>query len=388
MKDINGKPLVTLPPKEIVIEKVKFNTSEDILYKFFLNKAENSVKESLARGDLLKKYSTILVHILRLRQVCCHIELLGSRDENDEDLSKNKMIQDKVDVSSVLSTGDPTENFSAEQLAQAITNVNEKYPDRDSFKGLECSICTSEPIEPITQVIFTECAHAFCEHCLLEYIDFQTQKKLELKCPNCRESIDPKRLLTLKERGGEVSVVHYDTSSKSSKICSLLKHLKQLQETCPGEQVVVFSQFSSYLDILENELTSSFSKADAKIYKFDGRLNLKDRSRVLDTFATKDLSKLKILLLSLKAGGVGLNLTCASRAYMMDPWWSPSLEDQAIDRVHRIGQESNVKIIRFIMENSIEEKMLSIQDRKRTLGEAVDADEEERRKRRIEEIQM
>lgn len=388
MKDIDGKPLVILPPKEIVIEKVKFNTSEDILYKFFLNKAENSVKESLARGDLLKKYSTILVHILRLRQVCCHIELLGSRDENDEDLSKNKMIQDKVDVSSVLSTGDPTENFSAEQLAQAITNVNEKYPDRDSFKGLECSICTSEPIEPITQVIFTECAHAFCEHCLLEYIDFQTQKKLELKCPNCRESIDPKRLLTLKERGGEVSVVHYDTSSKSSKICSLLKHLKQLQETCPGEQVVVFSQFSSYLDILENELTSSFSKADAKIYKFDGRLNLKDRSRVLDAFATKDLSKLKILLLSLRAGGVGLNLTCASRAYMMDPWWSPSLEDQAIDRVHRIGQESNVKIIRFIMENSIEEKMLSIQDRKRTLGEAVDADEEERRKRRIEEIQM
>lgn len=83
-----------------------------------------------------------------------------------------------------------------------------------------------------------------------------------------------------------------------------------------------------------------------------------------------------------------MNLTSASRAFMMDPWWSPSVEDQAIDRIHRIGQNESVKVIRFIIENSIETKMLKIQERKKQIGEAVGAEEEERRKRRIEEIQI
>lgn len=142
------------------------------------------------------------------------------------------------------------------------------------------------------------------------------------------------------------------------------------------------------MDILEKELTHTFSKDVAKIYKFDGRLSLKERTSVLADFAVKDYSRQKILLLSLKAGGVGLNLTCASHAYMMDPWWSPSMEDQAIDRLHRIGQTNSVKVMRFIIQDSIEEKMLRIQEKKRTIGEAMDTDEDERRKRRIEEIQM
>ncbi|KAF8001232.1 hypothetical protein HF325_003733 [Metschnikowia pulcherrima] len=72
----------------------------------------------------------------------------------------------------------------------------------------------------------------------------------------------------------------------------------------------------------------------------------------------------------------------------MDPWWSPSIEDQAIDRVHRIGQDHSVKVVRFIVKNSIELKMLRIQERKRKMGEAVEVEEEERRKQRIEEIKL
>lgn len=388
MRGADGKPLVELPPKEVTIEKVKFNEYEDKLYKYFLNRAENSVKEGLARGDLLKKYSTILVHILRLRQVCCHVNLLGSQDENDEDLAERKGFTENVNVSNLIGQNDKPSGFTDNEFKIVLNDINDKFPSDDSLRGLECSICTSEPIDPVTQVLFTECAHAFCENCILEYIKFQGEKNQKPKCPNCRHEIDLKRLLSVKESGGKLSITLYDNSSRSSKICALLKDLKRLQEACPGEQIVVFSQFSSYLDILEAELSSSFSSSSAKIYKFDGRLSLKDRTRVLNDFGVKDLTRLKILLLSLKAGGVGLNLTCASRAYMMDPWWSPSLEDQAIDRIHRIGQINNVKVTRFIMEHSVEEKMLRIQDRKRSLGEAVDADEEERRKRRIEEIQM
>jgi len=71
-----------------------------------------------------------------------------------------------------------------------------------------------------------------------------------------------------------------------------------------------------------------------------------------------------VLLISLKAGGVGLNLVAASRVYMLDPWWSFAVEAQAIDRIHRVGQNKNVVIIRFIVKDSVEEKMLKIQDRK------------------------
>ena len=394
MKDKNGKPLVELPPKEVVIKRLPFSKSQDLLYKFLLDKAEVSVRSGIARGDLLKKYSTILVHILRLRQVCCHPGLIGTQDENDEDLSKNNQLvtEQTVELDSLIRVvSERFDNtFSKEELEAMIQSLKVKYPDNKSFQSLECSICTTEPID-LDKILFTECGHSFCEKCLFEYIDFQNGKNLCLKCPNCRKPIDACRLLTLAQPSGSSENLEfkpYSPDSKSSKITALLKELQLLQDSSAGEQVVIFSQFSTYLDILEKELTHAFPKDVAKIYKFDGRLSLKERTNVLADFAVKDYSRQKILLLSLKAGGVGLNLTCASHAYMMDPWWSPSMEDQAIDRLHRIGQTSSVKVMRFIIQDSIEEKMLRIQEKKRTIGEAMDTDEDERRKRRIEEIQM
>ncbi|KOG97746.1 DNA helicase RAD5 [Saccharomyces eubayanus] len=394
MKDTDGNLLVELPPKEVVIKKLPFSKSQDVLYKFLLDKAETSVKSGIARGDLLKKYSTILVHILRLRQVCCHPELIGTQDENDEDLSKNnKLVTEQtaeLDTLVRVTSERFGSSFTKEDLETVMEKLRFKYPDNESLQLLECSICTAEPIN-LDNVVFTECGHSFCEKCLFEYVEFQNGKELPLKCPNCREPIDGSRLLALRRQNvspGNVEFKAYTSASKSSKITALMKELQLLQDSSAGEQVVIFSQFSTYLDILEMELTHAFPNDVAKIYKFDGRLSLKERTSVLADFAVKDYSRQKILLLSLKAGGVGLNLTCASHAYMMDPWWSPSMEDQAIDRLHRIGQTSSVKVVRFIVQNSIEEKMLRIQEKKRTIGEAMDADEDERRKRRIEEIQM
>lgn len=392
MKDVNGKPLVDLPPKEVIIEKLKFSDAQDIVYKQLLNRAEDSVKLGLERGDLLKKYSTILVNILRLRQVCCDVSLIGSQDENDEDLSNNNtMLNSEVDVAMLLKDGKndvDAKTFSETELREATKIINQRYDFTNDDISLECSICTTEPI-PLDKILFTECEHPFCKECLLEYCEYQKIKNLDLKCPLCRHEISKNKLLTLqKKEHGEYEPVHYNSDSRSSKIVALANHLQQLQDSSPGEQVVVFSQFSSYLDILEKELKEVSPQKTTEIYKFDGRLSLKERNTVLKEFQERSPGIQKILLLSLKAGGVGLNLTCASYAFMMDPWWSPSMEDQAIDRIHRIGQENNVKVTRFIIENSIEEKMLHIQERKRTIGEAMDADEDERRKRRIEEIKM
>ena len=392
MKCDDGKPLVELPKKEIRIEKLTLNNDQEIVYKYFLDTAESTVRKGLAQGDLLKKYSTILVHILRLRQACCDIDLLGSIDDNDEDLlGRNAILANSNDLVSIIQkfkTSSGVKNFNTEDIKNISDKIEKKYLENRKFTLNECPICTTEPISP-SDVVFTECLHTFCKTCLMGYFEFQKQKELQIRCPNCREKINPSFLFVLEQdKERKQCVVPYNSVKKPVKLEALIKHLKMLHDKSAGEQVVVFSQFSSYLDILERELMSEFSSNDVCVYKFDGRLSLKERSSVLKEFGTKDLAKQKILLLSLKAGGVGLNLTCASHAFMMDPWWSPSMEDQAIDRIHRIGQINNVKVIRFIIQDSIEEKMLLIQERKRTIGEAMDTDEDTRRKRRIEEIQM
>lgn len=101
-----------------------------------------------------------------------------------------------------------------------------------------------------------------------------------------------------------------------------------------------------------------------------------------------------VLLISLRAGGVGLNLTAASNVFMMDPWWSFAIEAQAIDRVHRMGQLRDVNVTRFVVKDSIEGRMLSVQDRKMNIAGSLglrvggDGAEDEKKKDRIEELKL
>ncbi|ODQ61506.1 hypothetical protein WICANDRAFT_91048 [Wickerhamomyces anomalus NRRL Y-366-8] len=378
----DGVALVELPPKEVVIERIKFSPKEHKLYSWFLAKASSSVKASIAKGDILKRYTTILVHILRLRQICCHMDLInGGSDEMDEDISTKQVQQIEVPEELLKRS----ETFTINDLNLASSNIYNMF---DKIDDLECSICTNQPI-PIDQLAFTECGHPFCVSCILEHCDYQEMKHNEILCPNCRQEISSAKLISVKNIPSVLSNKSYtlskfDNSLRSSKLNALLSHLRIIRDTTSNEKVVVFSQFSTLLDIMEREL---HMENGLTVFKFDGRLSMNNRSNILKEFKQPRVG-VTVLLLSLKAGGVGLNLTEASRAFMCDPWWSPSIEDQAIDRIHRIGQENNVKVVRFIMEGSIEEKMLKIQERKRTIGEAVEAEEEERRKRRVEEIEM
>jgi DNA repair protein RAD5 len=147
--------------------------------------------------------------------------------------------------------------------------------------------------------------------------------------------------------------------SGSAKTQALLTHLRKNLQTDPKGKTVVFSQFTSFLDLIEPALT----RDHIPFLRFDGSMAQKTRATVLAEFTASP--KPYVLLLSLRAGGVGLNLTCARNVFMMDPWWSFAVEAQAIDRVHRMGQEGSVKVVRFVVEESIEEKMLRIQERKK-----------------------
>jgi SNF2 family DNA or RNA helicase len=101
------------------------------------------------------------------------------------------------------------------------------------------------------------------------------------------------------------------------------------------------------------------------------------------------MQAVKIFLISMKAGGLGLNLVSASRVFLLDPWWNPSAEEQAIDRVHRLGQTRPVFVTRFVIEGSIEERILELQEKKRKLVQgALGARGKELRQIRLEELKL
>lgn len=440
-RDSNGQLLVTLPSKEVTIERINFNQKEQVIYNWLKEKAVNSFNENFKSGMIFKNYSSILTQLLRLRQVCCHIDLIKStKTESLNEILPTKAISG-ITNESKLTTSDDDEmlamvkTIESNELKQRIPldeirtlkeRIYEKYP---TFEDHECAICTDQI--NVNTCVITECLHCFCYPCLTEHIEFQLKRESdssgdrssaepddglknnsdEVFCPLCRKKVNRNRMLRTTEKLGSPShtvgldcretlmtqvsdetrnyyVRPFLPNQQSSKINSLLMHLDKIRFESPGEHIVVFSQFTSFLDIIEKELSNY--KAEFDVFKFDGRLKLEQRQTVLDAFEKEvpiGKKKVAILLLSLKAGGVGLNLTVASRAFLMDPHWNNATESQAIDRIHRVGQSRDVRVVRFIISDSIEERMLQIQARKNQLGDAMTLTDEERKKRNIEELQ-
>jgi len=225
----------------------------------------------------------------------------------------------------------------------------------------------------MVQQAVTGCWHSACKGCLLDYIEHQREKGEVPRCFNCREPINARDVFEVIRHEPDSVDGTLDTASApqtsvslrrvgcdaSAKIAGLLGHLKKIRRETPGMKTVVFSQFTSFLDLIEPALT----RDRIPYLRFDGSMAQKQRAAVLEEF--NDTRKGVVMLLSLRAGGVGLNLTVAKRVFMMDPWWSFAVEAQAIDRVHRMGQEDEVMVTRFIVEGSIEEKMLRVQERKK-----------------------
>jgi len=130
-----------------------------------------------------------------------------------------------------------------------------------------------------------------------------------------------------------------------------------------GHKVLVFSSFVKHLDLFRTRL-----EQDGIGYAYlTGSRNQRQREEAVNDFQTR--SNCSLFLISLKAGGVGLNLTAADYVFILDPWWNPAAEMQALSRAHRIGQENRVFVYRFISNDSIEEKIQRLQERKRELAE-------------------
>nr|POF17908.1 putative atp-dependent helicase c17a2.12 [Quercus suber] len=153
-----------------------------------------------------------------------------------------------------------------------------------------------------------------------------------------------------------------DLDKPSTKIRQLLRIL---HNESPKHKVIVFSQFTTMLNLIEPYLEAS----NLKYVRYDGSMRNDAREASLDALRTNKSTR--VLLCSLKCGSLGLNLTAASRVVIVEPFWNPFVEEQAIDRVHRLNQTVDVKVFRLTIRNTVEERILALQERKRELAKAA-----------------
>ncbi|HNR16415.1 MAG TPA: SNF2-related protein, partial [Chitinophagaceae bacterium] len=137
---------------------------------------------------------------------------------------------------------------------------------------------------------------------------------------------------------------------------------RELSEDMGNHKALIFSQFLGMLALIRAKL----EELGIKYEYFDGSTSAPDREKAIQSFQNNE--EVRVFLISLKAGGVGLNLTAADYVYIVDPWWNPAVEQQAIDRTHRIGQTKNIFAYRMICKDTIEDKILQLQEKKRALA--------------------
>jgi hypothetical protein len=159
------------------------------------------------------------------------------------------------------------------------------------------------------------------------------------------------------------SLISSASRADSPKLGCLAEQLLELRDE--GHSALVFSQFTSYLDIIEEGLKHH----KLPYLRLDGSTPVAKRKELVTRFQKSDESM--VFLISLKAGGKGLNLTRATYVYHLDPWWNPAVENQASDRAHRIGQTAKVTVTRLLMRHTVEEKMMALKERKLKLYKAL-----------------
>ncbi len=168
-------------------------------------------------------------------------------------------------------------------------------------------------------------------------------------------------LLRLRQAACHMALLPGRAAEGSTKVDRLLEVLEEAVKE--GHKALVFSQWTSMLDLVEPAL----KKASIAFTRLDG--STRDRGEVVARF--QDQAGPPVLLLSLKAGGTGLNLTAADHVFLLDPWWNPAVEEQAADRAHRIGQDRPVFVHRLVAKDTVEERLLALQAQKRALADQV-----------------
>lgn len=288
-------------------------------------------------------YTHVLEVILRLRQVCNHWSLCKNRVDKLLAMLEQKKVVELT-----------PENVKALQDVLQLQIESQEM----------CAIC----LDNLSQPVITACAHAFDRSCIEQVIERQH------KCPLCRAEIKDSALVSpLTEMGEDAEAVDVDSSAPSSKIEALVKILTAKGQA-EGTKTVVFSQWTSFLDIVEPHLTNN----NVRFTRIDGKLNSNKRDQAIADFTNDPTCS--VLLASLSVCSVGLNLVAANQVVLCDSWWAPAIEDQAVDRVYRLGQTRETTVWRLVMEGSIEDDVLEIQAAKRALSSSALSETDHKKK--------
>ncbi|XP_075717560.1 helicase-like transcription factor isoform X2 [Rhinoderma darwinii] len=330
---VNGKPVLDLPERKVYIQYIKLSTDERQIYESMQNEGKAVIGRYFQEGTVLTHYADVLALLVRLRQLCCHPHLVSSN------------------LSSISLAARSTPEELREKLVDKIKLVLNSGSDE------ECAIC----LDSLNIPVITRCAHVFCKPCICQVIH---REKPCAKCPLCRSEICLEHLLECPEEECDPTEKKDQKWISSSKIDALTCALIEQRNKDPHVKSLVVSQFTSYLSLIETALRAS----GFMFTRLDGSMTQKKRTKAIQSFQSTHVDSPTIMLLSLKAGGVGLNLTAASRVFLMDPAWNPAAEEQCFDRCHRLGQTREVIITKFVVKDSVEENMLKIQSKKRELA--------------------
>ncbi|KAM0788893.1 hypothetical protein ACM66B_002976 [Microbotryomycetes sp. NB124-2] len=318
-----------LPPRVVDVRRDFFTEEEEELYQSLFRDVKRKFNTYAAEGTVLNNYSNIFTLITRMRQMADHPDLvLKSR------------------------TSMPVLHAEEDKLQEIIT----------------CRLCLDEAEEPIK----TQCRHIFCRECVRQYIE--TSTILNPLCPVCNTamSVDLDQE-TLEQddtkRAGILDRLDPSKVRSSTKLEALMEELSKTRREDSTLKTLIFSQFTTMLDLVARRLQIG----GWKFVRIQGTMTPTARDNTVKQF-TEDPA-CTVFLISLKAGGIGLNLVEANRVVILDPWWNPAVELQAMDRTHRIGQHRPLVVTRLIIENSIESRIIALQDKKSNLAASTLGDD-------------
>ncbi|KAK5461261.1 DNA repair protein rad16 [Exophiala xenobiotica] len=302
-----------LPPKDVIVHNEFFGEIERDFSQSIMSNSTRKFDTYVNQGVMLNNYANIFGLIMQMRQVANHPDLILRRN------------------------GEGGQNI------------------------LVCCICD----EPAEEAIRSKCHHEFCRQCAKSYVQSFAGGGGDAGCPRCHiplqidwEQPEIEQDEENVKKSSIINRIKMEDWTSSTKIEMLVYDLYKLRSKKQTHKSIVFSQFTSMLQLVQWRL----QKSGFSTVLLDGSMSPAQRQKSIDHFMNN--VDCEVFLVSLKAGGVALNLTEASRVYIVDPWWNPAAEWQSADRCHRIGQRRPCVITRLVIEDSVESRMVLLQEKK------------------------
>jgi len=380
------KDRVDLPKRRDLEVQLDFSPEEQRLHDFFKARAHVHMEELTEKSKERKISGGIQHHVLRgimtLRLISAHgRELLK---EKDLQTLKGISATEAIDVDEETKLPTLTKRAAYEHLQmmaeadldncrQCDKKLAGDSPQVEADDGVDGTHCY---VLPCYDVLCHDCFHPYKES-----FDGQFDAS-PVTCPFCHMTMACQYVPISSQGAESLDVVPDDAPpaaepeagfyggphTKTKELLKDIQHMKQgsrsfTEKGEPPLKCVVFSEFTSHLNLIQRALGDN----NHQYVRIDGTMNLSKRRKVLDAFNNDD--SVTVLLASIKAAGQGLNLTAASRAFIMEPMWNPAAEEQAVDRIYRIGQKREVIIKRYHMARSIELKIIELKKKKQALAD-------------------